>query len=521
MAGPAVTRWIGLSSVLALAGLSTSFVDGGQGMEPRLANTTRFETRAGTAGPDGSPCPATAKRVAPDQSIAQAARSAPPRTAFCLASGVHRAQTVAPKDGQSFFGERGAVMSGARPLGPFRPRDGTFVAEGFVLLGSRNGVCLPESPLCDRLEQGFLDGLPLEETADLGDLRDGLFYFDRERNEVVLSVDPGERAVEMTASVFAFLSNHARDVTISNLTIERYGSPAQHGTVFEGDDAAASGWTVSHNLIRQNSGLGLIAGPKSTLSNNQITDNGQLGVSLSGDDSLVIGNEIARNGWRGYDPTWERGGLKGALAKGVVIRGNDVHDNHGPGLWCDIECADITYEGNFVENNEGAGIFHEISYRAVVRSNRLVHNGLASNVWFWGANILIAASENVLVEDNDIDVAPGGTGIALVDQGRERDGQENYLTRQNTIRGNRLRFEGAGGRTGGVSDVLPGFPNYGIVETGGNRFEKNIYAVPKGAELAFAFGWRVYGGLDEFRDHYPHQEVGSRLVEVAPDTVRK
>ena len=100
MAGPAGTRWIGLSSVLALAGLSTSFVDGGQGMEPRLANTTRFETRAGTAGPDGSPCPATAKRVAPDQSIAQAARSAPPRTAFCFASGVHRAQTVAPAKGE-------------------------------------------------------------------------------------------------------------------------------------------------------------------------------------------------------------------------------------------------------------------------------------------------------------------------------------------------------------------------------------------------------------------------------------
>jgi hypothetical protein len=65
--------------------------------------------------------------------------------------------------------------------------------------------------------------------------------------------------------------------------------------------------------------------------------------------------------------TWEAGGAKIALSDGVVFRSNHVHDNIGPGLWCDIGCRNVVYDGNLVENNQDIGIFHEISFKAVPR----------------------------------------------------------------------------------------------------------------------------------------------------------
>jgi hypothetical protein len=59
--------------------------------------------------------------------------------------------------------------------------------------------------------------------------------------------------------------------------------------------------------------------------------------------------------------------VKIVLSDGVIFRGNHVHDNVGPGLWCDINCRDVVYEDNLVERNHDSGIFHEISYNAVIR----------------------------------------------------------------------------------------------------------------------------------------------------------
>jgi Right handed beta helix region len=46
------------------------------------------------------------------------------------------------------------------------------------------------------------------------------------------------------------------------------------------------------------------------------------------------------------------------LSDGVTFRSNHVHDNVGPGLWCDINCHNVVYEDNLVERNQGAGIFY-------------------------------------------------------------------------------------------------------------------------------------------------------------------
>ena len=64
--------------------------------------------------------------------------------------------------------------------------------------------------------------------------------------------------------------------------------------------------------------------------------NGQLGIGAGGASDVVIrGNEIWANNTNGFDDTWEAGGLKVGESRHVVLSGNNVHDNNGPGLWGD------------------------------------------------------------------------------------------------------------------------------------------------------------------------------------------
>lgn len=440
-----------------------------------------------TAGPTQTPCRSGAIRIEPGEPMQAAVDRAGVGASFCLGSGRHRAETVAPKDGQSFFGEPGAVMDGAVVATDFRPDHGAWIGAVHLFAVTPIGGCLPAFPACRLPEAAWLDGQPLTRVLDREELVPGRFFIDADRRLVVAD-DPRRHLIEVSTTPFAFLSNGARDVTVANLIVERYASPAQRGAIYSQHNKRASGWTITHNIVRLNSGLGILAGAGARVLANRVERNGQLGVSASLEGGLIEGNEIDGNNTRGFNPDWEAGGLKAAVTTGLVLRGNDVHHNHGPGLWCDIECRDTLYEGNRAAYNDGAGFFHEISYKATIRRNIAAFNGVKRKDWFWGANILIAASQDVTVEDNEVTVADGGTGISLIDQGRPREKGGLYRTAGNLIRHNTTRFDGAAPvRMGGISDVPPGSPNDHIIESGGNLFEDNRYVSP-GAPIAFAWG---------------------------------
>src|SRR4029078_1119664 len=103
----------------------------------------------------------------------------------------------------------------------------------------------------------------------------------------------------------------------------------------------------------------------------------------------------------------------------------------------DVRCRDVLYEHNVVERNLGAGIFHEISFQAVIRGNTVRHNGIADSEWFWGNDILIAASQDVEVYGNTLTVSPGKCGPMLIDQNRLMEGllagRGKYKTRNNQV----------------------------------------------------------------------------------------
>ena len=101
---------------------------------------------------------------------------------------------------------------------------------------------------------------------------------------------------------------------------------------------------------------------------------------MVGTDVVFMGNELWANNVSGFDSKWEGGGIKIGESDGVTMADNHVHHNIGPGLWCDINCRNVTYEGNTVEYNQDAGIFHEISFKAVIRNNTVRYNGLKTTV---------------------------------------------------------------------------------------------------------------------------------------------
>jgi hypothetical protein len=444
-------------------------------------------------GAEGSSCPLDAIPIAPGASIQAAIDRAGDGAAFCLKNGVHRAQAVRPRSRQKFYGEGRTILNGSRLLTGFR-RDGDgWVADSRLPPGRRHGECLPGSPMCDRPEALFIDDRPLTRVASRDALASGKFFVDDMLGTIHLADDPTARKVEFASAAFAFESR-AADVLIRNVTVEKFASAAQKGAIHAREGAR---WTIEDCEVRLNSGAGLSVGSGSRVRNSDVHHNGQIGIEGNGTDIVIEHNRIWSNNSHGFDPTWEAGGVKIAQSDGVTFRANYVHDNDGPGLWCDIDCRNVAYEGNLVEGNRDVGIFHEISFNAVIRNNVVRHNGLGDRGWFWAADILLAASQDVEVSGNTLMVAPGRCGVILIDQGRRSVEGTRYKTRNNTIRANDMTFESAA-CAGGASDTKPGDENFAIIAEGNNRFDGNTYRVPRhGGPARFVWGREVtdWGGF--------------------------
>ncbi|MCV9935359.1 right-handed parallel beta-helix repeat-containing protein [Boseaceae bacterium BT-24-1] len=471
-----------------------------------------------------APCPAASILVAVGASIQALVDKAPPGATFCIAAGTHRAQLVAPKDRQIFIGQPGAVLNGAELVTDIR-REGDFWATPTPKLAvTAFGTCLPQRPRCNDPQRFFLDGLPLEPVANRADLRPGSVFGDIATGLSYLADDPRGRVLERTRQLYAFNNAGARGVTVKGLIVEKYATPAQQGAIFGDENPRATGWLIEANEVRFNSGSGIATGGRSIVRSNKVHHNGQLGISPNGDDVLIEGNEIYENNIYGFDGAWEAGGVKAGKVERLTLRGNHVRDNYGSGLWCDVDCRGVLFENNLVERNADAGIFYEISFDAIIRNNTVRLNGTGrggqqGSSWVWGAGIQIAASEGVQAYGNTVTVADGSTGIVIVDQarelvdqpaGRNGGGKALYRTAHNAVHDNEIIYEGETGLSGGASDVTPSNPNFGVIETGGNRFDRNIYVLRQPTSAPFFIWGHEPISYETFRSL--GQEASGRLV---------
>ncbi|MBN8957748.1 MAG: right-handed parallel beta-helix repeat-containing protein [Rhizobiales bacterium] len=472
---------------------------------PLLLSASLLLTAQPSRAGDHSRCPADAIGIAPEQSLQAAVDAASAGASFCLENGTHRMQAVRPKNGQRFYGDAHAVLNGSRLITRFI-RDGAYWrADGQEARSRRQGHCMKSFATCNFPETLFIDDQPLTRVLQKDEIAPGRFFFDQPAAKIYVADDPNGRRVELATAAFAFAGN-ASDVRISNVVIEKFASPAQRGAV---DAQNGKRWIVEDCEVRWNSGAGISVGEGSVVQDCDIHHNGQIGVTGAGNRIRIERNRISANNTRGFSMGWEAGGAKISLADGVTFRGNHVRDNRGPGLWCDGDCRNVVYEDNAVERNDEAGIYHEISFNAVIRNNVLRHNGAGSDGWFWGNDIIIAASEGVEVYDNSVTVSDGRCAIMLIDQAR-RDNGRLYQTRNNSVHDNDFLFEGAP-CAGGVSDVKAGEENAAIITEGNNRFDRNTYRVARG-EASYRFVWGHDEGLDWNALRLRGLEPNGRLV---------
>jgi hypothetical protein len=438
---------------------------------------------------------ATGIPLSPGQDIQAAVNAAPSGSSFLLKAGVHRMQTIRPKDGDVFSGEPGAILSGARLLTSFTKSGNYWVASGQTQQGTVHGECQAAYPRCSYPEQLFIDDQVQLHVSSLAAVTAGKWFFDYGADQIYIGSDPTSRKVETSVTTDAFEAT-ANNVTITGLTIEKYANLAQFGAI---QPDGRSGWIVTNNEVRWNHGLGIRVATGARVSNNKVHHNGQMGIGGGGSDVLVEGNEINANNAVGFDYGWEGGGTKFAGTSRLTLRNNFVHHNNGPGLWLDIDNINFLIEGNRTEDNYATiaaaapGIFIEISYGGVIRNNLARRNGTGFSTWLWGAGILVAASGGTGLEITGNTVEDNLHGIALIQQNRGSGAYGPYIVQNVWVHDNIIRMPG--GMTGGVQDN----GDNALFSNRNNRFERNTYYLAGGGHFAWMNGersdteWRSYG----------------------------
>ena len=112
---------------------------------------------------------------------------------------------------------------------------------------------------------------------------------------------------------------------------------------------------------------------------------------------IVEDSEIAFNNTRMLPTDDDAGGTKfSGGTDGMIVRGNEVHDNYGSGLWWDGYNRNAQVYGNVIRDNRNWGIFWELSYGgAKIHDNTLTGNGIGdgSPNFFNNVQLLVSCSD--------------------------------------------------------------------------------------------------------------------------------
>ncbi len=314
---------------------------------------------------DGGCLQAATVNVYPGNNIPNVVSSDPPGTTFVFYPGLYRLQTpIVAKTGDTFMGQTAcappttscpAILSGAKLLTSFQ-RSGLFyyvtgqTQQGQVTIDSSK--CEPQMPGyptaypgCIYPEDLYFDDVPLVHVTALTDVGPGKWFFDYTNHVIYFYDNPAGHKVETSMSPSAFAPGPANNVTIKDLTVEKFAAPilmgAIAGTLGSGSSTTGVNWVVRNNEIRLNHGDGVDINFGWQILNNYIHHNGNLGIggglgrSTLQSGVLIQGNELAYNNYAHVKPNYQAGGAKVAGTRGVIFRRNYSHDNEGNGFHAD------------------------------------------------------------------------------------------------------------------------------------------------------------------------------------------
>jgi hypothetical protein len=344
-----------------------------------------------TRGPQaGVVAPAGAVTVAPGASISSAITTAGNGGTVYLQAGLHRlASPIQPRTGQTIMGEYGAIVDGSVVISdPASPAtwttSGSQVWAPAQLPGTANatGVCEGGGTLCQPTEDVYLDGVQLDRVGSAAAVGPGQFFGDYAANRIYLHAtdSPATKLVEQ-AKCAAFVSNSTGingGVTIKNLHLRKWANPYQNAVVAvnHGSGSPSNFWTVEQNLIEYGHADSIKSFAHYTLVRRNILRlAGSVGVGGFLQTNMTVeANEIINANTRGFDDSWEAGGIKLVRVDDAIIRGNRIADNFGTGLWIDIDSRRVDIWDNGIFRNTHHGLHYEISYDGSILRNLIFDN---------------------------------------------------------------------------------------------------------------------------------------------------
>ncbi len=325
---------------------------------------------------------------------------------------------------------------------------------------------------------------------------------------------------------FTAIRGTAPDVTVSNLIVEGFGIRknsdggvnsstwgAVHSANFVNGVVVAPRWTIDHVESHSNEAVGLAVADGGTIRCSIARNNEELGIGTianprnGGTNNVTIELNSVRNnnqvpGFHHPEDFGEVaddgnfGGIKAIGLRNSTIANNDVRDNDGAGIWCDLECDNVTIRNNIVINHYlgiggGPGIQYEVSNNGVIRENIVAGCGSRTIVdpgtqGAWGGGLQIVDSQDVSVAGNWVFNCQ--RAITVVDLGF-RQALRNVSFTNNVFISTDQQIR-----------VALNFEEGGDVASHGMTFSGNIYATTNPAARGRAgtatnsIGFIVYGG---------------------------
>jgi parallel beta-helix repeat protein len=269
----------------------------------------------GGVGPQSSiRCPTGAIDIWPGGAIQGTVNAYPGGTAFCLRAGTHAlTSSIAPKTGDVFVGEYGAVLDGS----------------GWTTGDDTQAAFRAHNQDIDRvtIRNLVIRNMPQRGIHAYYTMSDRWTIENNEiaSNKNVALVFPGESTI--------------RNNNIHHNPYSGYMGPYAHNTTLEGNEIAYNGWqqkvTESANV---------------TFRNNFVHHNYGGGIWYDSDNTgaLVEGNRVEDNGWMGifYE-----------ISSGAIIRDNTIRRNGDTGLYLSVSKNTQIYNNTLEHNFRGITYF--------------------------------------------------------------------------------------------------------------------------------------------------------------------
>jgi hypothetical protein len=257
-------------------------------------------------------------------------------------------------------------------------------------------------------------------------------------------------------------------------------------------------WVVVGSEFKDNFNAGLgIQGDDARISRISTHHNGRYGLVVNGTCDgcpgpagvVIEDSEIAFNNTRHLATNGDAGGTKfSGGTNGMIVRGNEVHDNYGAGLWWDGYNKNAQVYGNTIYGNRNWGIMWELSYGgAKIHDNTLIGNGIADGTpnFFNGVQLLISCSDGTV---GGIEIYGNTIKGSAYPLGLINHSGHPIRTRQVFVHHNVMTLRSPATRVG--AEAADGLVELFSADAN-NRFEANTYRVPNRSGAYWAWDGQV------------------------------